>query len=51
MTIFPQEKKSKTEKLDANFLLRQSKLDLMSQFIEIKSSKSKLTQKQLANEF
>ena len=51
MSTFSHEQKSETGKPDANLLLRHCKLDLMSQFMEIKSSKPKLTQKQLANEF
>ena len=47
---FSLEQISKTGNLDANLLLRQYKLELMSRFVEIKSITPKLTQKQIAKE-
>ena len=43
---FSPEQKSRTRNLDANFLLRQHKLDLMSRFMEINNPK--LKQKEIA---
>ena len=45
---FSLEQISKTGNLDANLILRQYKLDLMSRFMEMKSNNPKLTQKQIA---
>ena len=44
--IFSLEQISKTGNLDANLILRQYKLDLMSRFMEMKSNNPKLTQKE-----
>ena len=46
----PLEQISKTGKLDANLILRQYKLDLMSQFMELESSNPKVRQDQKAKE-
>ena len=48
MSTFFLEEISKTVNLDANLLLRQYKLDLMSRFMKIKSINQILTQKQIA---
>ena len=47
---FSLEQMSKFSNLDANLILRQYKLDLMSRFTEIKSVNPKLTQSEKAKE-
>ena len=47
---FSLEQISKTGNLDANLILRQYKLDLMSRFMEMKSNNPKFTQKQISKE-
>ena len=48
--FFSSEQISKTGNLDANLILRQNKLDLMSRFMELKSINPKLGQDQIAKE-
>ena len=49
--IFSSGQLSKAGSLDANLVLRQNKVDLKSQFIDIKSGNPELTQKQVAHNY
>ena len=50
MNIFSIEQISRTRNLDADFILGQSKLDLMARFMEVKSVNPKLNQIEIAKE-
>ena len=47
---FSVEQMSRTGSLDANLILRQHKLDLMSRIMEIKSTTPKIKQKKISKE-
>ena len=50
MNIFSIEQISRARNVDADFILGQSKLDLMARFMEVKSVNPKLNQNEIAKE-